>query len=454
MKLKHCYAALLLALPLCSPAQILSPVPLQQALPQQVTDRLQHTTDRLQQQALQQQQLNRQLAAKAALPDPLTSLPAVLDVIDLSGQVRWREVEVEHGFRAVEREWLLLLSVAEWQQLSQRWPQLLQYRQTVTELDALNLIMVNIKVPAALDSSAALHQQFNADLSAFAGRNHLYQPQTTSVENEPAQHSENAKAMCLQPVKLGMIDTAVALNHPALQQQPGRLQIEQKNFLPADIAQAFNHGTAIAGILAARHQDIPTLLPRLQLYSASAFYSSNQYQQSATLEHILTALNWLVGQGIKVINMSLTGPDNPVLQATVAQLAQQSVVLVAAAGNAGPASPALFPAGYPTVLAVTAVDQQLQLYRWANQGQYIDYAAIGVRVATLAADGTISRQSGTSIATPVVSAAVACLLAKQPGLTLPQIQQLLTQQARDLGEPGRDNQFGYGMIVAPLETEL
>jgi minor extracellular protease Epr len=455
MKLHRLYAVMLLVLPLHGQSQVLTTAPLQQVLPQQVAERLQRTTEQVKQQAMQQQQqLRQQLAEKAALPDPLTSLPAVLDVVDQTGQLRWREVEVEQGFRAVEREWLLLLSAAEWQQLSGRWPQLQQYLQSATALDALGLLMIKLKVPAVLDSSAALNQQFNQALAQFAGRNHIYQPQSEANTANTAQQTDKSAAMCVQPVKLGMVDTAIALDHPALAQQSGRLRIEQQNFLPPDMAQAYNHGTAIAGLLAAQHSEVPALLPQLQLYSASAFYPSNNYQQSATLAHILQALNWLVSQQVNVINMSLTGPANPVLQATIAHLAQQQVVLIAAAGNAGPAAPALFPAAYPQVLAVTAVDKQLQLYRWANQGEYIDYAAVGVRVPTLSVNGTVVAQSGTSIATPVVSAAVGCLRAMQPDLTLPQIRQALTQQARDLGEPGKDNQFGYGLISSPLKTEL
>ena len=432
-------------------SQVLVTEPLPQIVPQ-VTERVQQRAAQLQQKAMQQQQLARQLAEQAALPDPLTALPKTLDVLNQSGQVQWREVEVEQGFRAIEREWLLLVSATQWQQLVAQWPGLPGLVQTKQPLDALDLLLVNIKVPAQLDSATALDSQLSRQLTVLAGRNHIYQPQG-AVQTDTSGLVDTTFAMCQVPVTLGMIDTAIALPHSALQQRAGQLTIEQHNFLPADIAQSFGHGTAVAGVLAGQHRAVP-LLPQLHLFSASAFYPSNLYQQSATLSHIVQALNWLASQQVNVINMSLTGPDNPVLAAVVQQLASQQIMLVAAAGNGGPAAAPLYPAAYSDVLAVTAVDSQLQLYRWANQGDYIDFAALGVNVPALRADGDVLKQSGTSIATPVVSAAVACLRAQQPALNLVQIRQTLTAKARDLGGPGKDPQFGYGLISAPLKAEL
>jgi minor extracellular protease Epr len=448
-------AALLLAWALPGFSQVLPVEPLPQ-LVTPVSSQLQRQLELAQQQGLKQvqnQRLLEQLAEKAALPDPLTTLPKTLDVLSATGQLRWREVEVEQGFRAVEREWLLFVSADEWQQLVARWPRLAGYRQSHSRLDALGMLLITLKVPPELDSPVQLSQQFNAELAAIAGRNHLYQPQTDAAE-APEANTTVPTAMCTVPVTLGMVDTAIALDHPALAPQAGRLRIEQLNFLPPDIGQTYGHGTAVAGVLAAQRGNMAPLLPHLTLYSASAFYASNAYQQSATLAHILTALNWLVSQQVNVINMSLTGPDNPVLAATVAQLAKQNIMLVGAAGNGGPAAAPLYPAAYPEVLAVTAVDQQAQLYRWANQGPYIDFAALGVRVPTLTASGSSQAQSGTSIAAPLVTAAVACLRALKPSSSIRQIKQQLRQQARDLGEPGKDHQFGYGLLSAPLKVQL
>ena len=117
-------AALFLAgLPAVSPGQVVRPPELPPPLVdtlKQPTGELLRQTEQLQQQ-LAEQRLREQLVTLATLPDPL-QLPAVQDILTLSGEPLWREVEVEQGFRAIEREWLLLLTADEWQALLQRWP--------------------------------------------------------------------------------------------------------------------------------------------------------------------------------------------------------------------------------------------------------------------------------------------------------------------------------------------
>ncbi|GAA0564999.1 hypothetical protein GCM10009098_36410 [Rheinheimera aquimaris] len=382
------------------------------------------------------------------------ALPPLLAITTADGQLLWREVEVEQGYRAIEREWLLLLEPAQWQSWQQRWPQLTLWLMSTETLDAIGLTMYRLRVPPQADSVAELSTLFDATLASSAGRNHLYQPQAAKSTTAATTVSLPLPAMCEEPVRLGMVDTAIAEQHPAfITSAAGRLQITQQRFLPEGIGLSVVHGTAVAGVLAARQDGLQPLLPELTLYNAAAFYPSSPYLQSATLAHIIQALNWLALQKVDVINMSLTGPDNPVLAAVIARLTEQQHLLVAAAGNEGPAGAARYPAAYPQVIAATAVDSDSQLYRWANQAEYVDFAALGVNVATLHPDGTLVTQSGTSLATPVVSAAVACLRARQPGLSKDQIIALLSQQARDAGQPGRDLQFGIGVLWPPLKAQ-
>ncbi|KRS22322.1 peptidase S8 [Alishewanella sp. WH16-1] len=453
---KTLVAALFLAgLPAVSPGQVVRPPELPPPLVdtlKQPTGELLRQTEQLQQQ-LAEQRLREQLAALATLPDPL-QLPAVQDILTLSGEPLWREVEVEQGFRAIEREWLLLLTADEWQALLQRWPDLAGYLQRQQPLPALQLTLVTLKVPAALDSASALAQQFSAELLRYSGRNHLYQPQQQAAATTPQTGTTARASMCEWPVSLGMVDTDINAELPALSPQTGQFRLVPQRFLPEQLAPSYAHGTAVASLLAARDPTITPLLPNLTLYSAAAFYASNAFQQSASLEHLLTALDWLASQPVQVINLSLTGPDNPVLALLIQQLQARGLSLVAAAGNGGPAAAPLYPAAYPGVIAVSAIDQQQQPYRWANRGNYVDFAALGVRIAALNANGQVQPQSGTSLAAPVVSAAVACWRAAQPDLSHQQVYERLMQQARDIGEPGKDPVTGYGVIEPPLEAQL
>ncbi|WP_282110618.1 S8 family serine peptidase [Shewanella algicola] len=437
-------------------------------LPDTIVDHLDRSVNRnaerlqeLKQQRLIELQLQKTLAIKAQLLDPLLQLPSVLPILDTRKQLVWNEVEVELGQRAVEREWLLLLSDNQWQQVLEVMPALSQYVQTNKGLDSLDLQLIKLRVPESLDSKHMLRQQLPALLAPYLSRNFIYQPQTQTTEpiTMPPQAAIKVEnnmpaAMCELPIALGMVDTAINPKHSAWPNMTEHFALIQQHFLPADIATSYSHGTAVAGVLAGANDGLSPLLPSLTLYSAGAFYAQNEYQQGATLDSILQALNWLVAQQSRVINMSLTGPDNPVLTEVVSRLVAKNIILVAAAGNGGPAAAPLYPAAYDGVIAVTAVDDAKRLYRWANQGEYVDFAAVGVKVLTARADGSVGRESGTSMATPVVSAKVACLLASSPALTLAQVVQQLQQQAQDLGEPGRDSQYGYGLLTRPLKAGL
>jgi subtilisin family serine protease len=175
------------------------------------------------------------------------------------------------------------------------------------------------------------------------------------------------------------------------------------------------------------------------------FYRQSDLSQGATLAAIVDALNWLVSSGVPVINMSFTGPDNAILAAAIDATIAKQVTLVAAAGNEGPAARPLYPAAYENVIAVSAVNREGAIYRWANQGEYIDFTALGVSVLTLQAGEGLGRESGTSMAAPHISAAAACLAAKSKA-TPESIYEQLKQLAKDLGESGKDAVFGHGLI--------
>jgi subtilisin family serine protease len=100
-------------------------------------------------------------------------------------------------------------------------------------------------------------------------------------------------------------------------------------------------------------------------------------------------------------------------------------------------------------MAVTAVDAALQPYQAANRGDYIDLAAPGVDVWS-ARDGQGGRyNSGTSFATPFVVAAAALLLQTDPDAAPDSLRETLSRGARDLGKPGRDSTFGWGLLQPP-----
>ena len=125
---------------------------------------------------------------------------------------------------------------------------------------------------------------------------------------------------------------------------------------------------------------------------------------AASAEAMARAVDWLAGQGVTVINLSLAGPPNRAVAEVVRRAQARGVIVVAAAGNAGPAAPPAYPGAYPQVVAVTAVDRTQKIYRYANRGGYIMFAAPGVDIEAPVGG---ARVSGTSYASPVVAAMLA-----------------------------------------------
>ena len=203
------------------------------------------------------------------------------------------------------------------------------------------------------------------------------------------------------------------------------------------------HGTAIASIIAANDKDYQGLLPDAELYAAAVFERDEERGEIASTVSLLRALDWLISSEVDVVNISLAGPPNRLLEAALKRAASQDVLVMAAAGNGGPVAQPMYPAAYATVVAVTAVDEGRQVFRLANRGTYLDIAAPGVGLLHARAGGGYVASSGTSFAVPFAATAAARLLREQPGAD---VMTQLYQSAEDLGPPGRDEIYGYGLL--------
>jgi subtilisin family serine protease len=163
---------------------------------------------------------------------------------------------------------------------------------------------------------------------------------------------------------------------------------------------------------------------------------------------LATGLDWVAAQKPAVINMSIAGPDGAVLRAAVERLFAAGIALVAAAGNQGPEAPPAYPAAYPHVLAVTAIDRELKPYAQANRGTYVALAAPGVAIWTSDPKGAGVFRDGTSFAAPFATAVLAQARAAAPQRALPEVLKDVESRARDLGAPGDDPVFGWGLVQA------
>jgi subtilisin family serine protease len=242
-------------------------------------------------------------------------------------------------------------------------------------------------------------------------------------------------------ILVAVIDSGVDASHPDL------VGAITANFdAMTDDLDPHSHGTGMAGAIAAR-RTLQSVAPQVGLLTVRAF-SLKASGQEATTFNILRGLDWAAEKGARVVNMSFTGPPDPRIKAALLKAAGKGLVLVAAAGNAGPNSPPLHPAAYPNVIAVTATDDEDVLFARANRGDYIAVAAPGVDVLVPGLNGTYQLTTGTSVAAAEVSGVAALLIERNPALKPGDIRRILMRTAKDLGPKGRDREFGAGLVNA------
>ncbi len=250
---------------------------------------------------------------------------------------------------------------------------------------------------------------------------------------------------CVSGVRIGIIDTSVDVSHPALAHK----KLELKHFGSTGAADAPDwHGTGVTALLAGdTSSGTPGMIPDASFYIADIFHADADHEPASDTVSMLKAFDWLDAKGVKIINMSLSGPPDDLILRAIEKLSSKGVLIVAAAGNEGPSAGPSYPAAYDQVIAVTAVNKELQGYRYANRGNYIDVAAPGVAIWTALPGAREGFHSGTSFATPYVTASLAAIYATLAAKT--HDEALLEIQTKDLGEPGRDPIFGKGLLVAP-----
>lgn len=276
--------------------------------------------------------------------------------------------------------------------------------------------------------------------------NHLYTPDELLCRDGTCDAHAivgwNERPSALAP-RIGMIDTGINVDHGALAGQ--KLTVVQATLAERDAA-GRQHGTAIAAMLIGRRDSTaPGLLPNAELIAVEAFHRGSGGEVADAFA-LADALQHLIDARVQVANLSFSGPENAVFGRVVAAALAQGIALVAAAGNGGPGAPPAFPAAWPGVLAVTAVDAGLKPYRRAARGPHVDFAAPGVNLWTAASISGGRLRSGTSYAAPFVTAALAVERLRRPEAPLTGAIAGLAGCALDQGDPGHDSVFGHGVI--------
>jgi Subtilase family len=243
-------------------------------------------------------------------------------------------------------------------------------------------------------------------------------------------------------ISIAVIDSEIDLKHPDL---AGTIA---KSFdaVGSDDQTPHTHGTAMAGAIAA-HGKLMGIASGPKLLAERAFDNKGGAANGTSFA-IYKSLQWAADNGARVVNMSFAGPPDPMLHRLLEAAYDKGMVLVAAAGNAGPNSAPMYPAADPSVIAVTATDSNDGLFNMANRGDYIAVAAPGVEVIALAPGKSYLITTGTSVAAAHVSGVAALLLEQNPSLKPDDVRKIIMSTARPLGSKAEHSDFGAGLVNA------
>lgn len=243
-------------------------------------------------------------------------------------------------------------------------------------------------------------------------------------------------------IKVAVIDAGLQTTHPDLR---GKIikpynAVTGENKLPSSV-----HGTHVVGIIAASKDKIGItgIAPNVKIIPVNVFQ-----RNEADIYTVADGIDYAVHAGADIINLSLTTEDyTEVLDDSIQSAIKKGVVVVAAVGNDKTSRPQ-YPAAYNNVIAVGATTKSDTRASFSNYGTYINLCAPGVDIYSTAPGSSYRAESGTSMATPIVSGVSALILSKNPFLSPTEVTNILQRSSVDLGTKGWDKYYGYGRVNA------
>jgi hypothetical protein len=259
----------------------------------------------------------------------------------------------------------------------------------------LSIRSVTLAVPRGLSTRAGLKRLRKIAPRLQADFDHLYEP--AGGDLLPFAGTLALSQGGAGGRRIGVVDGGVAA-HPSL----SGASIEQNGF--AGKPQPTGHGTAVASLIVGNQGSFRGAARGASLFVADVYGGS---RAAGSASAIVRALGWLASKRPQVINISLVGPQNRLVQRAVQALRARGTQVVAAVGNDGPAAPPQYPASYPGVVAVTGVDARGRALPEAGKASHLDFAAPGSDMAAALPGQGYAKVRGTSFAAPLATARLA-----------------------------------------------
>ena len=211
------------------------------------------------------------------------------------------------------------------------------------------------------------------------------------------------------------------------------------------------HGTHVAGVISALDNNIGVkgVAHGAEIYSVKSFDSTG----AAYLSEFIDGIYWSIDAGMDIINISASSPlHSDALRTAVNAAYAKDILVVSAAGNDGKldgsGDTVEYPARYASVIAVAALDRDSTRAFFSGSGPAVEVTAPGMRINSTYLNNQYLHMSGSSMAAPYVTGLLAVMKEAYPSMSNAELRAEMIRNAKDLGAPGRDPLFGYGLIQA------
>ena len=307
-------------------------------------------------------------------------------------------------------------------------------------LEGLDVTIVVLQAPAGMSTRRALQRLRQLDPGGVYDFNHVYLDSGVVADGAaeaPSTTDSPAAGSAVHGVRVGLIDGGVRRNHPVFRD----VTIHEHGCAGGGVPSA--HGTAVASLLVGHDEHFNGAAVGAELFSADVYCG---LATGGAVDAVADALAWMSRERVPVINISLVGPANGLLEQLIRLVTARGHIVVAAVGNDGPGAPPLYPAAYPAVIAVTGVDSHRRVLIEACRGKHVDFAAPGADMAAAGLDAEFALVRGTSFAAPIAAGLFARQLMQVDRASADSAVAALTSQAVDLGPRGPDKVYGNGLV--------
>jgi subtilisin family serine protease len=300
------------------------------------------------------------------------------------------------------------------------------------------------------DTARSLARLQASDPAGIYDFNHIYIESGTAMAisgggTQPTAAAQQTSGGTDQrPAHVGLIDSGVDSAHEVF----SGLKLHQHGCSGRVIPD--EHGTAVAALIVGRSAVFHGAAPGGELYAADAYCG---LPTGGAADVVAESFSWLVQEGVPVINVSLVGPPNRLLEAVVQHVITGGHIVVAAVGNDGPAAPPLYPAAWPGVVGVTGVDDGNRVLVEAQRGPQVKFAAPGAKMAAAKRPSGYTLVRGTSFAAPIVAGLLALRLSEPDKAAADRAVMALAQEAVNLGSARPSPVYGFGLVGEGLRRQ-